>query len=192
MELVFATGNENKVKEIQKVMPEGIVVKSLKDIGCTEDIPETAPDLQGNALQKVRYVVEKYGVNCFSDDTGLEIQALNGEPGVYSARYAGEQKNSEDNMDLVLTKLEGVTNRKAQFRTAVALVLNGEEYLFEGKVEGEIREDRSGGEGFGYDPIFEPENCGRTFAEMTLEEKSKMSHRARAIAKMTHFLSEFS
>lgn len=190
MELIFATANQNKVKEIQKVMPEGIIVKSLRDIGCEDDIPETAPTLEGNALQKARYVFEKFGVNCFSDDTGLEIFSLNNEPGVYSARYAGEQKNSEANMDLVLQKLRGEKNRDAQFRTSVALILNGKEYTFEGKVLGVIRNERSGVEGFGYDPIFEPENCGRTFAEMSLEEKSKMSHRARAIEKMTHFLSK--
>lgn len=188
MKLIFATQNENKVAEIQKLMPDNIQVFSLKEINCSDDIPENEPTLEGNALVKARFIAEKYGVNCFSDDTGLEIEALNGEPGVKSARYAGEEKNNEKNMDLVLEKLTQSTNRKAQFKTAIALILNGEEHLFEGTVKGTIRKEKSGEQGFGYDPIFEPENCSITFAEMTTEEKNKMSHRGRAIKKMVDFL----
>jgi len=188
MELIFATQNENKAKEIQKIVPKGIVIKTLKDINCTDDIPETQHTLEGNATQKTDYVVEHFGVNCFSDDTGLEIEALNGEPGVYSARYAGEEKSHDKNMDLVLANLKGKTNRKAQFRTVISLYINKQFHSFEGIVKGQIRPEKSGEEGFGYDPIFEPENCGKTFAEMTLAEKNTMSHRARAFEKMIHFL----
>ncbi|MGB0933436.1 MAG: non-canonical purine NTP diphosphatase [Lishizhenia sp.] len=190
MELIFATQNENKAKEIQKIVPEGIIIKTLKDINCNDDIPETAATLEGNAKQKTSYVVEHFNVNCFSDDTGLEIEALNGEPGVYSARYAGEEKSHEKNMQLVLANLEGVTNRKAQFRTVISLYINKQFHSFEGIVKGQIRTEKSGAEGFGYDPIFEPENCGKTFAEMTLAEKNTMSHRARAFEKMIAFLAE--
>jgi XTP/dITP diphosphohydrolase len=185
--LVFATQNEYKAKEIQSLLPEYIVVKTLKNIGCDEDIPENQPDLKGNALDKAKYVVEHYNTSCFADDTGLEIEALNAEPGVYSARYAGSEKDSEKNMDLVLQKLKDQPNRKAQFRTVIALILDNETHFFEGVVKGEIRKERAGGDGFGYDPIFEPENCGRTFAQMTIEEKNKMSHRGRAIEKMVAF-----
>lgn len=185
--LIFATQNKNKAFEIQGLLPDHIIVKTLQDIGCDDDIPEEQPDLKGNALQKARYVYEKFNVNCFADDTGLEIEALNGEPGVYSARYAGPEKDSNKNMDLVLEKLEGESNRKAQFRTVVALILDGKEYVFEGKVTGEIRKEKSGAKGFGYDPIFEPENFGKTFAEMSLEEKNERSHRSRAIAALVDF-----
>lgn len=188
VELVFATQNKNKAYEIQGLLPSNVVVKTLQDINCDDDIPEDQPDLAGNAMQKARYIYEKFNVNCFADDTGLEIEDLNGEPGVYSARYAGPEKDSEKNMDLVLEKLKTKSNRKAQFRTAIALILEGEEYLFEGNVEGEIRKERSGEKGFGYDPIFEPEQYGKTFAEMTLEEKNQRSHRGRAIEKLGEFL----
>lgn len=186
--LVFATQNQNKAKEIQGLLPSHIEVKTLKDIDCADDIPETQPDLAGNALQKARYVYDKYNVDCFADDTGLEIDSLNGEPGVYSARYAGPEKDSEQNMDLVLEKLEDYSDRKAQFRTVIALILDHKEYLFEGIVVGEIRKERSGEKGFGYDPIFEPESYGKTFAEMSLEEKNERSHRGRAIEKLSAFL----
>ena len=185
--LVFATQNDNKAKEIQSLLPQHIIVKTLKDIGCDVDIPENQPDLKGNALDKANYVVTNFNSNCFADDTGLEIEALNGEPGVYSARYAGPEKNSQKNMDLVLEKLKGETNRRAQFRTVIALILDDETHLFEGIVKGEIRKERAGADGFGYDPIFEPEDCGRTFAEMSLEEKNTMSHRGRALEKMVAF-----
>lgn len=184
MKLIFATQNKNKAKEIQALMPEGIEILTLQDIHCDDDIPETADTLEGNAQLKARYIAEKFNVNVFADDTGLEIEALNNEPGVYSARYAGEQKNSDDNMNLVLEKLDGNSNRLAQFRTAICLIIDGKEQLFEGIVKGEIRTSKTGVEGFGYDPIFEPENCGKTFAEMSMSEKNERSHRGRAFAKM--------
>lgn len=190
MELIFATQNEDKVKEIQKLMPSYIVVKSLKAIGCTDDIPETQETLEGNAIQKAQYIVEKYNINCFSDDTGLEVTALNGAPGVYSARYAGPTKNSDDNMQLLLNELKDKEDRSAQFRTAIALIIDGKTQTFEGTVEGEIRKEKAGAEGFGYDPIFEPEGRGVTFAEMPLSEKNEISHRARALKKMIQFLKE--
>lgn len=188
MKLVFATHNHNKAKEIQALVPEGITIVTLDDLQCNEDIPETAPTLEGNAIQKAEYIVNQFNLNVFADDTGLEIEALNGEPGVISARYAGEQRDSNQNMDLVLEKLNGIVNRNAQFRTAIALYWEGEMHLFEGIVKGKMRTEKSGEEGFGYDPIFEPENCGKTFAEMSLDEKNKMSHRARALEKMIAFL----
>ncbi len=186
--LVFATNNQHKLQEIQELLGDAFVLKTMKDIDCHEDIVEDAPDLQGNAQLKARYIKEKYGYDCFADDTGLEIEALDGEPGVYSARYAGDQRNSEDNMNLVLRKLEGKPQRKAQFRTAICLILDNEEYLFEGIVEGEIATERSGQKGFGYDPIFIPEGQKRSFAEMSSEEKNAISHRGRAFQKMIEFL----
>jgi XTP/dITP diphosphohydrolase len=188
MKILFASANENKVKEIQSLLPEGMTLLSLKDIHLEEDIPETSPTIEGNALQKAQYIADHFGMNCFTDDTGLEIEVLNGEPGVYSARYAGEEKDAVKNMDLVLEKLIDTSNRKAHFKTVIALYLDGEMHQFEGVVEGNIRREKSGTKGFGYDPIFEPENCGRTFAEMTMEEKNKMSHRGRALEKMVAFL----
>jgi XTP/dITP diphosphohydrolase len=188
MKLVFATHNHNKAKEIQLLVPEGITIVTLDDLHCYEDIPETAPTLEGNAIQKAEYIVKRFNLNVFADDTGLEIEALNREPGVISARYAGEQRDAKQNMDLVLEKLNGIENRNAQFRTVIALYWDGEMHLFEGIVTGKIRTTKTGEEGFGYDPIFEPENCGKTFAEMNLVEKNKMSHRARALEKMIAFL----
>lgn len=190
MEIIFATQNQNKVKEIQQLMPKGIIVKSLKDIGCTDDIPETAETLEGNAVLKAKFVAEKFKVNCFADDTGLEVIALNGEPGVYSARYAGKEKDANANMELLLHKLKDSKNRTAQFRTVIALILNDELHTFEGIVKGEIKHQLSGDHGFGYDPIFEPENKGKTFAEMTLYEKNQCSHRARAVEQLVRFLAE--
>lgn len=186
--LVFATNNQHKLEEIQELLGDAFVLKTMKDIECHEDIAEDAPDLQGNAQLKARYIKEHYGYDCFADDTGLEIEALGGEPGVYSARYAGAQRSSEDNMDLVLSKLAGKDHRKAQFRTAICLILGDEEHLFEGIVEGEIAQERSGEKGFGYDPIFLPEGQKRSFAEMTSEEKNAISHRGRAFQKMIEFL----
>jgi XTP/dITP diphosphohydrolase len=188
MKLVFATHNHNKAKEIQSIIPEGITIVTLDDLQCYEDIPETSPTLEGNAIQKAEYIVKRFNLNVFADDTGLEIEALNREPGVISARYAGEQRDAKKNMDLVLEKLNGIENRNAQFRTVIALYWDGEMHLFEGIVTGKIRTTKTGEEGFGYDPIFEPENCGKTFAEMNLVEKNKMSHRARALEKMIAFL----
>ena len=161
---------------------------SLKDIDCLEEIPETSDTIKGNALQKARYVYEKYNQDCFSEDTGLEVEALNGAPGVYSARYAGEEKSAEANMEKVLKELEGIENRSARFKTIIALILDGKEYLFEGIVEGKILTDKKGKDGFGYDPIFVPENYEQTYAEMSLEEKNKMSHRALAVDKLKAFL----
>ncbi|MEY3367477.1 MAG: hypothetical protein RI973_632 [Bacteroidota bacterium] len=186
--LIFATGNPNKVKEVRHLLSHDFEVGGLQDIGCTEELPETTPTIPGNALQKARYVYEKYGVNCFSEDTGLEIDALNGEPGVHSARYAGEEKDPQANMDLVLRKMEGLENRSARFRTVIALLLDGKAYTFEGVAEGIIEKEKSGTGGFGYDPIFRPEGADLTFAQMDLAQKSNISHRAKAIAQLISFL----
>lgn len=190
MDLIFATHNRHKVSEVQAMLPAGIHVRSLSDLGCDEDIPETADTLQGNALQKAQFVHERYHCNCFADDTGLEIDALDGRPGVYSARYAGEGCSFDDNVRKVLAELENVPleQRTARFRTVVALILDGRTYFFEGKVEGLMTLERHGVEGFGYDPIFLPEGYGQTFAEMDASEKNRISHRGRAMAKMVGFL----
>ena len=190
MDLIFATHNRHKVSEVQAMLPAGIHVRSLSDLGCDEDIPETADTLQGNALQKAQFVHERYYCNCFADDTGLEIDALDGRPGVYSARYAGEGCSFDDNVRKVLAELENVplAQRTARFRTVVALILDGRTYFFEGKVEGLMTLERHGVEGFGYDPIFLPEGYGQTFAEMDASEKNRISHRGRAMAKMVGFL----
>lgn len=186
-ELVFATNNDHKLHEVANLLGNKYRLLSLKDVGCMEDIPETANTLEGNALLKARYVFEKYGKNCFSDDTGLEVEVLNNEPGVLSARYAGEEKNAESNMNKLLHELIGKENRSARFRTVVALILNGKKYLFEGEVKGRIIDEKKGKEGFGYDPIFKPDGYEKTFAELTLSEKNILSHRARAIKKMVDF-----
>lgn len=188
MKILFATGNINKVNEVKSMLPEHFELLSLKDIDLSEDIPETSKTIEGNAIQKANYITEKFDLNCFADDTGLEIYSLNNEPGVYSARYAGNQRNDDDNMSLVQERLAIQKDRSARFKTVIALNLNGEQHLFEGIVEGKIVESKRGTNGFGYDPIFEPENCGKTFAELTLEEKNTMSHRARAFKKMITFL----
>ncbi|MBA5791324.1 non-canonical purine NTP diphosphatase [Flavobacterium sp. xlx-214] len=190
MKIIFASNNKNKVQEIQNQVPKSIQIVTLEEIGCTEDIEETATTIEGNAIIKANYITEKYGLPCFADDTGLEIEALNGEPGVYSARYAGEDKNADKNMDLVLEKLSTSTNRNAQFKTVIALNIDNQQILFTGIVEGKIRNEKTGTNGFGYDPIFEPENLGKTFAEMTMEEKNKMSHRGRAVEQLVIFLSK--
>ena len=188
MELLFASNNSHKVTEINNILGNSFVLKGLKDADITEDIPETAPTLEGNALQKARYVYEKTGRDVFADDTGLEVGSLNGMPGVNSARFAGENKDSDANIDKLLLMLKGKENRKARFRTVIALIIGGEEHLFEGIVEGTIISDRRGREGFGYDPIFVPEGRDITFAEMPLTEKNKISHRARAFEKLRAFL----
>ncbi|MFN5620152.1 MAG: RdgB/HAM1 family non-canonical purine NTP pyrophosphatase [Flavobacteriales bacterium] len=188
MELVFASGNENKVLEVAKKLGGTIPLKGLRDIGCTTDLPETSETLEGNARQKARYVWDHFKVNCFADDTGLEVTALNMEPGVYSARYAGEQRSASDNMQLLLENLKSHTDRSARFRTVICLIIEGEEFLFEGMVQGSIRQTPSGNEGFGYDPIFEPAGYAITFAEMSLEEKNIISHRGKAIAALRDFL----
>lgn len=188
MKLVFATNNQHKVREIQELLDDSIELLGLKDIHCTDDIPETRDTLEGNASEKAFYIYNKFGVNCFADDTGLEIEALNGEPGVYSARYAGEERSAEKNMNLVLDKLSIINNRKARFRTVISLVVEGQETQFEGIVEGHILREKRGTTGFGYDPIFQPDEADLSFAEMPLEEKNKISHRARAVQKLVEYL----
>lgn len=187
MELVFATNNAHKLEEVQQMVGDKFVLKSLADIGCDDDIPETGVTFQENAQQKTDYLFQKYQVDCFGDDSGLEIDALNGEPGVYSARYSGS-RDMEKNIDLVLEKLQGQENRRARFKTVISLFLDGEQHFFEGTVEGRIIASRTGTEGFGYDPIFIPEGYDQTFAEMSLEEKNKISHRSQAVAKLVGFL----
>jgi len=189
MKLVFATHNSNKAKEIQSLLPSDFQILTLTAINCHEEIPETAESLEGNSLLKAQFVNDHFNLNCFADDTGLEIQALNGRPGVFSARYAGEEKSTEKNIDLVLFELKNDENRKAQFRTVITLILNDKTILFEGVVKGTISKEKKGSDGFGYDPIFTPEGQTRTFAEMTMEEKNIQSHRARAFEKMISFLS---
>lgn len=186
--LVFASANANKVEEVNGKLPWTII--GLKDINCNDDIPETAPDLKGNAAQKARFVYEKYGVDCFADDTGLEIDALNGRPGVYSARYAGPQKNPVDNMHKVLDELSNVPFRTARFKTVICCILKGKEFFFEGIAEGHMTREPRGTAGFGYDPIFVPEGNSRTFAQMSIEEKNIISHRGRAIAQLSQFLKQ--
>ncbi len=190
MKLVFATGNQNKVKEIQALLPVSIELMGLLDIGCSEDIPETQPTIEGNAAQKAFYVFEKYHHNCFADDTGLEIEALNGRPGVLSARYAGEAKDANANMDKILTELKNETNRTAHFKTVISLVIDGEEVQFEGVVEGTILKEKRGDKGFGYDPIFLPKDSDRSFAEMDVNEKNEISHRALAVKKLVAHLNK--
>ena len=191
MKLVFATQNENKAQEIQSLLPEYFKILTLKDIKCFDDIEETADTLEGNSLIKASFISETYNLNCFADDTGLEIESLDFRPGVNSARYAGPDKSAAANIDKVLSELEGETKRNAQFRTIITLILNSSTFTFEGIVQGEIILEKRGENGFGYDPIFVPEGEIRTFAEMSLEEKNKHSHRARAFEKMIVFLSEF-
>jgi XTP/dITP diphosphohydrolase len=191
MKLVFATQNDNKAQEIQSLLPEYFKIITLKDIRCFDDIPETAETLEGNSLLKASFISETYNLNCFADDTGLEIESLDFRPGVNSARYAGPDKSAAENIDKVLAELEGETKRNAQFRTIITLILNSSTFTFEGIVHGEIILEKRGENGFGYDPIFVPEGEIRTFAEMSLEEKNKHSHRARAFEKMIVFLSEF-
>ena len=187
--IVFATNNAHKLNEVRAILGEKIEVLSLKEIDCYDDIPETADTLEGNAFLKARYIYERFGVDCFADDTGLEVEALNGAPGVFSARYAGgEGHNSEANMQKLLRELKGRENRKAQFRTTICLIMNGKEYLFEGIVKGEIIEEKRGVTGFGYDPIFVPEGYDLTFAELGNDIKNTISHRARAIEKLCLFL----
>ncbi len=186
--LIFATGNKNKLREAREIIGSAFDVLGLDDIGCHEEIPETQPTIEGNSRQKARWLNEHYGVDCFSDDTGLEVEALNGAPGVRSARYATDGHDMDANVALLLKNLQGVNNRKARFRTVVTLILNGEEHQFEGIVEGHITCQRSGNEGFGYDPVFVPEGESRTFAEMSDNEKNAISHRGRAMRLLARFL----
>ena len=188
MKIVFATHNAHKVSEVQAVLGSEYQLVTATEAGITEEIPETQPTIEGNALQKARYVYEHTGLNCFADDTGLEVEALNGAPGVYSARYAGEHVSYADNNVLLLKNLAGCENRKVRFRTVIALIVDGKEYLFEGRVEGTIATEPHGEGGFGYDPLFVPEGSQLTFAEMSSEAKNKISHRGRAVAKLVAFL----
>lgn len=188
--LIFATGNPHKVAEVKAMIGDLYDLKSLVDIGCREAIPETASTLEGNALLKARYVRQHYGLDCFAEDSGLEIDALGGAPGVDSAHYAGPQRDAEDNMNLVLSELGATENRTARFRTVIALVLNGEEHTFEGVAEGRILPEKRGEGGFGYDPIFLPVGESRSFAQMTTDEKNAISHRARALRRLMEFLRE--
>jgi XTP/dITP diphosphohydrolase len=188
MQLVFATNNQNKLKEVQALVPKNIKLLSLSDILCIEDIPETQPTIEGNAIQKAEYIKTNYGYDCFADDTGLEVEALNGEPGVYSARYAGPQRNAEDNMNKLLSELADNDNRAAQFKTVIALHLNGKLQTFIGICKGEITIQKQGEKGFGYDPIFKAEGYTKTFAQISLEEKNKIGHRGKAVQILIDYL----
>ena len=188
MQLIFASNNPNKIKEIQQLLPNSIQILSLESIGCYEEIPETANSIEGNAILKANYITLKYGYDCFADDTGLEVDSLDDEPGVYSARYAGEQKDANDNMNKLLENLSDKENRKAQFKTVVALNLDGKQHLFNGICKGEITLEKSGNQGFGYDPIFKPEGFNETFAELSMDIKNQISHRGKATEKLIDFL----
>ena len=188
--IVFATNNQHKLDEVKKITEGLTEIVSLSEINCFDDIPETADTLEGNALQKARYVKEKFGFDCFADDTGLEVEALDNAPGVYSARYAGPDHNSESNMKLLLKNMEGVTNRNARFRTVIALLMDGKEYLFDGIVEGVIIDEKRGNSGFGYDPVFVPNGYNETFAQLGSDIKNNISHRAKAVLKLHDFLTK--
>lgn len=188
MKTVFATNNKHKLEEVSQILGPAFELVTPRDCGITEDIPEDRPTLEGNALQKARYIHERTGLDCFADDTGLEVDVLGGAPGVRSARYAGDGHDSEANMRLLLANMQGKADRSARFRTAIALIMGGKEYLFEGEVRGHISETRTGTGGFGYDPIFVPDGYGISFAEMPAEEKNRISHRGRAVAKLADFL----
>ena len=187
-ELVFATNNVHKVEEIRCKLGGLFQIKTLNELGCYDDIPETSDTLQGNASLKSHYLYDKFGCDCFADDTGLEVEALNNEPGVFSARYAGIEKNSDANMQKLLNNLQGKSNRKARFRTVISLILDGKEYFFDGIVYGTILTEKHGSEGFGYDPIFQPEGYQQSFAELSMEQKNAISHRGRAVEKLLDFL----
>jgi len=189
MNICFATNNKKKLEEVRSALKgRDIQLQSLEEIGCTEELPETGETLEANALQKAQYVSKNYNINCFADDTGLEVEALNGAPGVYSGRFSGEPRSDTRNVDLLLEKLQGTINRKARFRTVFALLLNGEQHLFEGIAEGAITEGRSGEGGFGYDPVFVPKGFQQTFAELSMDEKNEISHRGKAVRKLILFL----
>ena len=187
-ELIFATNNSHKIAEIQSIIGKNFTIKSLQQIGCNEDIPETASTLEGNALLKAQFVFNTFGKNCFADDTGLEIEALSGRPGVFSARYATDGHDFEANIDKVLDELKGIKNRKARFRTVIVLIMDGSVHYFEGIINGEIIAERRGMKGFGYDPVFLPDGYTITFAEMPLQEKNKISHRSRAVSQLVDYL----
>lgn len=188
MKICFATNNKKKIEEVKAALGLEFELVSLQEIGCVEELPETGDTLDHNAFQKARYVKENFGVDCFADDTGLEVEALDGAPGVYSGRFAGEPRSDERNIDLLLEEMEEKPNRKARFRTVIALILEGKEYQFEGIAEGEILKERVGEKGFGYDPVFKPNGFDRTFAELSLEEKNEISHRGKAVKALIEFL----
>ncbi|MFD2200434.1 non-canonical purine NTP diphosphatase [Shivajiella indica] len=188
MKICFATNNLKKIEEVKAALGQNFTIVSLQEIGCFEELPETGDTLIHNAFEKARFVHDNYGVDCFADDTGLEVDALNGAPGVYSGRYAGEPRSDERNIGLLLKNLQNVDNRKARFKTVIALILNGKEYAFEGVAEGEILKEKTGSGGFGYDPVFKPLGFDRTFAELSLEEKNKVSHRGKAVRALARFL----
>ncbi|MBS4071619.1 MAG: non-canonical purine NTP diphosphatase [Algoriphagus sp.] len=188
MKICFATNNKKKIEEVKAALGPEFELVSLQEIGCVEELPETGNTLDHNAFQKARYVKENFGVDCFADDTGLEVDALDGAPGVYSGRFAGEPRSDERNIDLLLEKMAGKTNRKARFRTVIALILEGKEYQFEGIAEGEILMERIGEKGFGYDPVFKPIGFDKTFAQLSLEEKNEISHRGKAVKALIEFL----
>jgi len=190
MKIVFATNNPNKIFEIKSMLPKNIEIISLESIGCFEEIEETAITIEGNAILKANYVTQKYGFDCFADDTGLEVEVLNGKPGVYSARYAGEHKNANDNINKLLDNLKDQSNRTAQFKTVIALNVLGKQHLFTGIAKGEITTEKKGDLGFGYDPIFKPEHYNKTFAELDLELKNKISHRGKATQALIDFLNQ--
>lgn len=190
-QIVFATNNSHKVEEVRNKLNGLFEIRTLSEIGCTDDIPETSDTLQGNAGQKSHYLFDRFHCDCFADDTGLEVEALDGAPGVYSARYAGPAKDSEANIDKLLAELEGKTNRRAKFRTVISLILDGKEHLFEGSVTGTILTERHGSQGFGYDPVFQPDGFNRSFAELSMEEKNKISHRGKATEKLICFLNDY-
>lgn len=190
IKIVFATNNKNKIKEVQKLLPTNIKLIGLKDIGCEDDIPETQHTIKENSIQKVNYINSKYNLDCFADDTGLEISALNGDPGVFSARYAGSERNSKKNIEKVLKNLNNIKNRNARFKTVIALSYKGEILTFEGVCEGVISNEIQGDGGFGYDPIFKPYGINKTFAELSFDEKNKISHRAIAIKKLIDYFNK--
>ncbi|MDX5339462.1 MAG: non-canonical purine NTP diphosphatase [Cyclobacteriaceae bacterium] len=190
MKICFATNNLKKIEEVKAALGKDFEIVSLQAIGCREELPETGNTLDHNAFQKARYVKENYGVDCFADDSGLEVEALEGAPGVYSGRFAGEPRSDERNIDLLLSKMDGKQNRKARFRTVIALILDGKEYSFEGVAEGEILQSRVGNGGFGYDPVFKPKGFEKTFAELSLSEKNEISHRGKAVKALISFLSQ--
>ncbi|MCK4407191.1 MAG: non-canonical purine NTP diphosphatase [Bacteroidales bacterium] len=190
--LIFATNNQHKLEEVSHLIKDNYKILSLKDINCFEEIPETSDTIKGNASQKSHYIFDKFGIDCFADDTGLEIEVLDGRPGVYSARYAGEEHNFEKNMNKVLAEMRELTNRKARFKTVISLIINGEEIFFKGIINGVILNEKRGKKGFGYDPIFQPIGYNLTFAEMPLEEKNKISHRAIAVRYLVNYLNKLS
>lgn len=188
MKICFATNNKKKIEEVRAALGHGFTIVSLEEIGCHEELPETGDTLDHNAFQKARYVFDHYGVDCFADDTGLEVEALDGAPGVYSGRYAGEPRSDERNIEKLLREMHGVSNRKARFRTVIALIQGAKEYAFEGVAEGEIIKEKTGSGGFGYDPVFKPTGYDKTFAELSMEEKNQISHRGKAVQALIKFL----